>query len=190
MLLEVINAKYLDDYKVMLEFNDGAKLTVDLENELEGKIFEPLKNKDYFPTFAIKYNTIEWDNGADFAPEYLYKIGLKTNLKIEQSSKYETVAGGKMTTLSDHLDQQYGKPGTPSREIFEEGFEAFKLGARLKELRQEQGLTQQQLADKCNTTRRYISRIENDASDIRLSTLTRIIREGLGGHLKLTIEIK
>jgi transcriptional regulator with XRE-family HTH domain len=50
-------------------------------------------------------------------------------------------------------------------------------------------LTQEQLAEKCGTTKTYISRIENNASDIRLSTLMRIIREGLGGNLKLNVNI-
>jgi HTH-type transcriptional regulator/antitoxin HipB len=95
-----------------------------------------------------------------------------------------------LTSFADHLDQQYGKRGTKDREEFEQGFEVFKLGAMLQDLRKGQGLTQEQLAEKCGTTKTYISRIENDASDIRLSTLTRIIREGLGGHLKLTVEIK
>jgi len=98
-------------------------------------------------------------------------------------------ANNNLTSFADHLDQQYGKRGTPEREKFEEGFEAFKLGVMLKELRKEKGLTQEQLAKKCGTTKTYISRIENDASDIRLSTLMRIIREGLGGHLKLNVDI-
>ncbi|RYZ88548.1 MAG: XRE family transcriptional regulator [Proteobacteria bacterium] len=93
-----------------------------------------------------------------------------------------------LTSFADHLNEQYGEHGTPAREDFEEGFEAFKLGAMLQELRKEKGLTQAQLAEKCGTTKTYISRIENDASDIRLSTLMRIIREGLGGHLKLSVE--
>ena len=94
-----------------------------------------------------------------------------------------------LTSFADHLDKQYGKPGTPAREKYEEGFEAFKLGAMLQDLRKEQGLTQGELAEKCGTTKTYISRIENNASDIRLSTLMRIIREGLGGHLKLSVDI-
>ncbi len=49
-------------------------------------------------------------------------------------------------------------------------------------------MTQEELALKCGTTKNYISRIENNASDIRLSTLMRIIREGLGGHLKVSLE--
>ena len=94
-----------------------------------------------------------------------------------------------LTSFADHLDDQYGMQGTEDREKFEEGFEAFRLGVMLQELRKEQGLTQGQLAEKCGTTKTYISRIENDASDIRLSTLMRIIREGLGGHLRLSVEM-
>jgi DNA-binding XRE family transcriptional regulator len=92
-----------------------------------------------------------------------------------------------LTSFEDHLDQQYGKIGTPEREKFEEGFEAFKLGVMIQELRKENGLTQEQLAAKCGTTKTYISRIENNASDIRLSTLMRIVREGFGLHLRLSI---
>jgi DNA-binding XRE family transcriptional regulator len=88
-----------------------------------------------------------------------------------------------LTSFSDHLDKQYGKRGTKEREEFEEGFDAFKIGAMLQGLRKEQGMTQEQLAVKCGTTKTYISRIENDASDIRLSTLMRIIRQGFGKHL-------
>ncbi len=94
-----------------------------------------------------------------------------------------------LTSFADHLDQQYGKRGTAEREKFEEGFEAFKLGVMIQELRKVNGLTQQQLAEKCGTTKTYISRIENNASDIRLSTLMRIVREGFGGHLRLNVDI-
>jgi DNA-binding XRE family transcriptional regulator len=94
-----------------------------------------------------------------------------------------------LTSFTDHLDEQYGKRGTAKRENFEEEFESFKLGVMLQELRKEQGLTQEQLAERCGTTKTYISRIENDASDIRLSTLMRIIREGFGRHLKLSFDV-
>lgn len=90
-----------------------------------------------------------------------------------------------LTSFEDHLDQQYGKRGTPEREGFEEGFEAFKLGVMIQELRKQNGMTQTQLAEKCGTTKTYISRIENNASDIRLSTLMRIMRQGFGRQLRL-----
>ena len=93
-----------------------------------------------------------------------------------------------ITTFEEFLNQEYGKIGTPKRDKYEQGFEAFKLGVMLQEMRKQQNMTQDQLAKKCGTTKTYISRIENDASDIRLSTLMRIIQEGLGGHLKFVVE--
>ncbi len=95
----------------------------------------------------------------------------------------------RITSFDDHLNEQYGKTGTGSREKFQEEFEAFKIGILIQEARKKQQLTQQQLAEKVGTTKNYISRIENNASDIRLSTLMRIIREGLGGSLKLSMDI-
>ena len=94
-----------------------------------------------------------------------------------------------LTSFTDHLDLQYGKKETKTRDQYEEGFESFKLGVMLQELRKESGMTQEQLAEKCGTSKTYISRIENDASDIRLSTLMRIISEGFGKHLRLNIEL-
>ena len=94
-----------------------------------------------------------------------------------------------LTSWDDHLDNKYGKPGTPNRERYEQEFEAFKIGVLIQEARKKQHMTQKQLAEKVGTTKNYISRIENNASDIRLSTLMRIINEGLGGHLKLSLEI-
>ncbi len=92
-----------------------------------------------------------------------------------------------LTSLSGHLEEQYGKRGTEKREAYEQGFEAFKLGVLIQEMREKQNLTQEQLALKCGTTKSYISRIENNASDIRLSTLMRIVKDGLGGHLQLSV---
>jgi DNA-binding XRE family transcriptional regulator len=94
-----------------------------------------------------------------------------------------------LVSWDDHLDKKYGKLGSPSRDKYEEEFENFKIGVLIQEARKQQNLTQEELALKCGTTKNYISRIENNASDIRLSTLMRIIREGLGGHLKLSLEI-
>lgn len=94
-----------------------------------------------------------------------------------------------LTSYSDLLDEKYGKRGTKKREKYEQEFEAFKLGVLIQEAREKQHLTQEQLANKCGTTKSYISRIENDASDIRLSTLMRIIQQGLGGHLNLSLSL-
>ncbi len=89
----------------------------------------------------------------------------------------------------DHLDHKYGKKGTPVREQYEEEFEAFKIGVLIQEARKKQNMTQKELALRVGTTKNYISRIENNASDIRLTTLMKIIREGLGGHLTLKFSV-
>jgi HTH-type transcriptional regulator/antitoxin HipB len=90
-------------------------------------------------------------------------------------------------SLNEFIEDQYGKTGTPKREKFERGFEVFKIGFLLEEARNSRGMTQEELAAKCGTNKSYISRIENDASDIKLSTLIKIIKTGLGGELKLVL---
>ena len=75
MFLEVLQAEYLDNYRIKLTFNNGIIKIVDLKNELSGSIYQPLHRLDFFKKFQVKYNTIEWSNGADYAPEYLYEIG-------------------------------------------------------------------------------------------------------------------
>lgn len=95
----------------------------------------------------------------------------------------------RITSFDDHLDEQYGKTGTVTRDKFQEEFETFKIGVLIQEARKKQQMTQQELADKVGTTKNYISRIENNASDIRLSTLMRIIRDGLGGSLKFSLDL-
>ena len=94
-----------------------------------------------------------------------------------------------VTTLDEILDNKYGKRGAAEREQWEQEFEAFRLGVMLEQARKKLNMTQEELARKCGTNKSYISRIENNASDIRLSTLMKIIQKGLGGHLKLTLEL-
>jgi len=75
-----------------------------------------------------------------------------------------------ITTLDQILDKKYGKKGQAKREIWEQQFKAFRLGVMLEEARLKLGMTQEELAEKSGTNKSYISRIENNASDIRLST--------------------
>lgn len=72
--MEITKAEYLYGYRVRLYFDNGEFRVVDLESSLVGPIFQPLKDIEYFKSFTITYNTIQWENGADFAPEYLYEI--------------------------------------------------------------------------------------------------------------------
>lgn len=75
-LISVTDAKYLNDYGIELVFNDGLKGIVNLKDSLKGKVFEPLKNIDYFKKFTRNGWTIEWDCEADFAPEYLHDLAM------------------------------------------------------------------------------------------------------------------
>lgn len=75
MFLEVVKAEYLNDYRIKLWFNNQVVKVVDLANSLNVDVFRPLKDLEYFKRFTIKFNTIEWENGADLAPEYLYETG-------------------------------------------------------------------------------------------------------------------
>jgi ribosome-binding protein aMBF1 (putative translation factor) len=92
-------------------------------------------------------------------------------------------------TLAQLVDEQYGKKGTRKRDNFDKGYESFKLGAMIQEARLEKGLTQEQLAVKCGTNKSYISKVENDIKDVRISTLQRIIEVGLGGQLNLSVTL-
>jgi ribosome-binding protein aMBF1 (putative translation factor) len=95
----------------------------------------------------------------------------------------------KLKTLDQFIDEHYGKRGTPKREKFESGYEAFKVGAMIHGARLKKGLTQEELAEKCGTTKSYISKIENDIKEVRISTLQKIVELGLGGHLHLSIKL-
>jgi len=92
-------------------------------------------------------------------------------------------------TLEQFKDKHYGKRGTAKREELEAGYENFKIGALIHEARVEKGLTQEQLAEKVGTTKSYISKIENNVKEVRLSTLQRIVELGLGGQLQLSIKL-
>lgn len=77
MFLHVESVRPLDQYTLRLEFNDGSTRDVDLSGELHGQVFEPLREIEYFRRVAVnpETGTIEWPNGADFAPEFLHGIG-------------------------------------------------------------------------------------------------------------------
>ena len=100
-----------------------------------------------------------------------------------------TTKNKKLTSFDELLDNEYGKKGSEKREDFENGFEEFKLGVLIQQARLERGLIQEQLAVKCGTNKGYISKVENNIKDVRLSTLQKIVEKGLGGKLELGISL-
>jgi len=85
MILNVKSAEYRSGYKIYLTFNNGESVPVDLEETLldeKRRVFIPLRDLTYFQTFKIGLNTITWDNGADFAPDFLLELG-----KLQESKR-------------------------------------------------------------------------------------------------------
>ena len=88
-MVRVTYAEYLGDYRVRLEFNDGAAGIVDLRGQLDGPIFKPLNDPEAFGQFELTDHTLQWPNGADFAPEYLrtlLKQSDSTNQSVHRST--------------------------------------------------------------------------------------------------------
>ncbi len=89
MFLHVTNAKYIEDYKVEVSFNNGRKGVADLIGALKGSMFESLKNKSVFSSFTVdeELETIVWPNGADLAPEYIYFQAFKNEPELQSQFK-------------------------------------------------------------------------------------------------------
>ena len=75
MNYDVIEARHVRDYVIWLKFRDGTSGEIDLESELWGEVFEPLKDLAFFRQFSVhpEFETLVWPNGADFAPEFLHE---------------------------------------------------------------------------------------------------------------------
>ena len=93
-----------------------------------------------------------------------------------------------MKSFSRNLDERYGKIGTPKRNALEKNFRVFVVGEMLREARQTMNMSQDELARRSGTKKSYISRLENGKIDVQISTLFRILEEGLGRTVDLTIK--
>jgi DNA-binding XRE family transcriptional regulator len=92
-------------------------------------------------------------------------------------------------TWEEIKDSVYGKKGTERRDELERDFESFKIGLLLREARKKKNLTQEELAELINKKRTYISRVENNGSNLTLKTLFEIVEKGLGGKVDISIEV-
>ena len=88
MIPHVIEAKHISGHKVWLKFDDGASGELDLSDDLDGPVFEPLRDVEFFGRFVLRYNTLSWENGADFAPEFLRE-------KLAQAGRPADMAGSR-----------------------------------------------------------------------------------------------
>ena len=121
--------------------------------------------------------------GLTLSKEILAKTEINPDIRVKDLSEEQ------VSKVREILDKEYGKKGTKRRDEFEKGYEEFKLGILIQQARLEKGLTQEQLAEKCGTNKGYISKVENNIKDVRLSTLQKIVEIGLGGKLNLGINL-
>ncbi len=89
MFLHITNARYLEDYKVAVSFDNGREGVADLADALKGPVFEPLRNKSEFSALIVdeELKTITWPSGADMAPEYLYFQAFKNEPDLQSQFK-------------------------------------------------------------------------------------------------------
>jgi len=104
-------------------------------------------------------------------------------IKKKRESKMET------TTWTEIKNSVYGEKGTERRDDLDREFESFKIGLLLKKAREEKKMTQQELGNILDKKRTYISRIENNGSNVTLKTLFDIVEKGLGGKVNISIEV-
>ena len=94
------------------------------------------------------------------------------------------------TTSLDQIKERYdGEKGTPERDNLERELEALRIGIKIREAREKMKLTQSELADRIDRKRSFISKVENDGGNITLKTLYDIVEKGLGGKLKIEVQI-
>ena len=164
----ILKINKMNGFKVICMFNNGESRMIDFEllfnewNITEEDIEYPLLKKKEFEKINLRNYTLSWEN---------IQVSLLTENGEEQKYPYEIDP----VTLFQH-----------SVEV--EDDEISKFGSIIRLARKKAGLTQEQLAEKSGTSRFYISRLENNKTDIELSTFRKIVEAGLGKHLKLVIE--
>ena len=164
----ILKINKIDGFKVICMFNNGESRMIDFEllfkewNILEEDIEFPLLKKQEFEKVKLRNQTLSWDN---------IQVNLLNEDGKEQNHPYEIDP----VTLFQHSTET-------------EDDELSKYGSIIRRARKKAGMTQEQLAEKSGTSRFYISRLENNKTDIELSTFRKIVEAGLGKHLKLVIE--
>lgn len=92
-------------------------------------------------------------------------------------------------TLDQIKNEYYGVVGTPERDRLERELEALRIGFKLKNAREKTGMTQAELAERIDKKRAFISKVENDGVNITLKTLLEIVERGLGGKLRIELQV-
>jgi len=164
----IIKIERIDGFKIYCMFNNGESKLIDFDlifkewNLTPNDVEYPLLNKSEFQKVKLRNFTLSWDN---------LMVSLITDKGKEEKFPYE---------IDPYFLYQKSEPL--------KGPNSFRVGLLIRNARVKAGLTQEQLAQKSGTSRFYISRLENEKTDIELSTFRKIIEAGLGKSLKMMIE--
>ncbi|NHB70376.1 helix-turn-helix domain-containing protein [Perlabentimonas gracilis] len=164
----ILKINWIKGLSVSVVYNNGESRIIDFRNVLlkigvdEKSPASILFNEDEFKKAEIENNTLSWNNVEQY-------ITLRNNEKVKVPFE-----------IGADVLLKYSQP--------EKSDVVLKIGRLIRESRMRSGLSQQELAIKSGTTRNYISRIENDRSDIEIATLRKIVETGLGKQLDVRIK--
>ena len=164
----ILKIERIDGFKIYCMFNNGESKLIDFNsifkewNLTPDDIEYPLLKKKEFQKVKFMNNTLSWNN---------LTVMLMTEKGKEEKFPYE-------------IDPYF----LYQKSQVVENKHSFKIGILIRNARKKAGLTQEQLALRSGTSRFYISRLENEKTDIELSTFRKIVEAGLGKHLKVLIE--
>ena len=164
----ILKINWIKGLSISVVYNNGESRIIDFRNVLlkigvdENSPASILFNEDEFKKAEIENNTLSWNNVEQY-------ITLRNNEKVKVPFE-----------IGADVLLKYSQP--------EKSDVVLKIGRLIRESRMRSGLSQQELAIKSGTTRNYISRIENDRSDIEIATLRKIVETGLGKQLDVRIK--
>lgn len=164
----ILKINWIIELSISVVFNNGESRIIDFR-----KVLKKIGVKENSPAFILFDST-------EFAKVILEGNTLSWN-NVEQ---YITMRNGEKMRVPYEIGADVLlKYSTPEKSEF-----SVRLGQMVREARLKSGLTQQDLALKSGTSRTYISRIENDRSDLEIATLRKIIETGLGRKLEISIK--
>ncbi|WP_209332519.1 helix-turn-helix domain-containing protein [Lunatimonas salinarum] len=164
----IVRIEKISGHKIQCMFNNGESRVLDFAkifkqwNVTENDFEYPLLDEKEFKRVRLRNYTLSWPN---------IEIKVQGENGEDLTLPYE-IGADVLYELSDEIKE-------PSN---------YRYGRLIRSARLKAGLTQEQLAMRSGTTRFYISRIENDKTDLEMSTFRKIVEAGLGKKLKLTIE--
>jgi DNA-binding XRE family transcriptional regulator len=164
----ILKINWIKGLTISVVFNNGESRIIDFKKvlkKLELKNDSPiliLNDSDEFAKVELNNNTLSWSNVEQFiSGKNSKKVKVPFEIGADVLLKYSSAEATDITS---------------------------KIGRLVRDTRIKSGLTQKELAIKSGTSRNYISRIENDRSDIELDTLRKIIETGLGKHLEINVK--